>query len=157
MPTTIPKNIQTYGLVTALTRSQADNFGIIQKHWRYFNAELKKYRLQQNAGNWVKYGITFKTEESYFYMTAIPQNDFVFPAHFIPFLIPEGEYEVFTHRGKMADIKNTIYDIYTNVLPNSTLKIAVQAQAGFIHFEKYDKRFNWNSTDSEIDIFLPLE
>ena len=68
--TTIKQNIQTYGLVTELTNSQTDNFEIIQKHWVTFNEELKKFKLNQNGGNWTKYGITFKTGDKYFYLTA---------------------------------------------------------------------------------------
>tara|TARA_R110002049_G_scaffold113055_2_gene263100 strand:- start:797 stop:928 length:132 start_codon:yes stop_codon:yes gene_type:complete len=38
----IEQNINVCGLVTELTNSQAENFGIIQKHWSEFNAELKR-------------------------------------------------------------------------------------------------------------------
>lgn len=47
--TTIEQNIQTCGLVTELTKSQTDNFEIIQKHWTDFNEELKKSRLNQRG------------------------------------------------------------------------------------------------------------
>lgn len=38
----IEQNIQTCRLLTELTNSQADNFKIIQRHWKIFNEELKK-------------------------------------------------------------------------------------------------------------------
>jgi len=80
---TIDKKISTFGLLTELTNSQTDNFEIIKNHWKTFNAELKKYNLIQNGGNWEKYGITIKTNEAYFYLTTIPQDNFIFPEHFV--------------------------------------------------------------------------
>jgi predicted transcriptional regulator YdeE len=154
--TTIEQNIQTCGLVTELTNSQTDNFEIIQKHWKTFNEELKKYNINQNSGNWVKYGITFKTDEKYFYLTAIPTNNLLFPDNFTSLEIPKGEYEIFTHKGKMENIKQTIFEIYKVILPKSNLKIEDHTKVGFIHFEKYDYRFQWNKSTSIIDIYLPL-
>jgi predicted transcriptional regulator YdeE len=61
----IEENINVCGLVTELTNSQTENFGIIQNHWSKFNAELKRRKLNQNGGNWEKYGITFKTDKNY--------------------------------------------------------------------------------------------
>lgn len=153
----IDKNIPTFGLFTELTNSQTDNFEIIKIHWKKFNAELKKYNLNQNGGNWEKYGITFKTNEKYYYLTTIPQDSLTFPEHFIYKEIPKGEYEVFTHKGKMENIKRTINDIYRNIIPNSNLTIEPNSKTGFIHFEKYDYRFRWDKPNSEIDIYLPIK
>ena len=152
----IDKNISTFGLLTELTKSQTDNFEIIKYHWRKFNAKLKKYNLIQNGGNWEKYGITFKTNETYFYLTTIPQNEMNFPEHFVNKEIPKGEYEIFTHTGSMENIKQTINNIYKNILPNSNLTIEHYSKTGFIHFEKYDYRFRWDKPNSEIDIYLPI-
>ena len=155
--TTIEHNIQICGLVTELTKSQTENFYIIQKHWVNFNKELKKNALNQNGGNWTKYGITFKTGEKYFYMAAIPAKIDMAPDHFIKKEIPKGEYELFTHKGKMENIKNTIFQIYKVILPKSTIKIEAHTKTGFLHFEKYDYRFQWNNPNSIIDIYLPLK
>lgn len=153
---TIDKNISTYGLLTELTNSQNVNFDIIKNHWKKFNAELKKYNLTPKGGDWEKYGITFKKDETYFYMTTIPQDKIIFPEHFVNIEIPKGEYEVFTHKGKMENIKLTINNIYKNIIPNSNLTIEHYSKTGFIHFEKYDCRFRWDKPNSEIDIYLPI-
>ncbi len=152
----IAQNISTFGLFTELTKSQTENFGIIKNHWKKFNAELKKYNLIQNGGHWEKYGITFKINGTYFYLTAVPQNNFVFPEHFVSKEIPKGEYEIFTHTGNMENIKQTIHNIYKNILPNSNLIIEHESKTGFIHFEKYDYRFRWDHPNSIIDIYLPI-
>lgn len=154
--TTIEQNIQTCGLVTELTKSQTDNFEIIQKHWTDFNEELKKSRLNQNGGNWTKYGITYKSSEKYYYLTAIPIINNLFPDHFTCFEIPKGEYQIFTHKGKMENIKKTIFEIYKVILPQSNMKIEDHAKTGFLHFEKYDYRFQWNKPASIIDIYFPI-
>jgi predicted transcriptional regulator YdeE len=157
MMNTIVANIKTCGLVTELTNSQSDNFIIIQKHWKFFNEELQKYKLNQNRGNWEKFGITYKRGEKYFYLTAIPKLEQVFPDHFTFMEIPKGEYEIFTHKGKMENLKQTINTIYKISIPNSNLKIEDPKKTGFIHFEKYDYRFQWNKPTSIIDIYLPLK
>ena len=154
--TTIEKSIQTCGLVIELTKSQTKNFEIIQKHWTVFNEELKKRKLNQNGSNWTKYGITYKSEEKYYYLTAIPIINNLFPYHFTKFEIPKGEYLIFTHKGKMENIKKTIFEIYKVFLPQSNIKIEDHTKTGFLHFEKYDYRFQWNKLNSIIDIYLPI-
>ena len=78
----------------------------------------------------------------------------IFPEHFINKEIPKGEYEIFNHKGKMENIKNTINDIYRNILPNSNLTIEHYSKTRFIYFEKYDYRFRWHKPNSKIDIYL---
>ena len=153
----IEHNIQTCGLATKLTNSQTDNSKIIQSLWINFNCELKKYGITQKGGNWTKFGITYKIEDNYFYLAAILSQNQTFPDKFICFEIPKGEYKVFTHKGKMEDIKQTLFEIYKVILPKSNLNIENDKQTGFIHFEKYDYRFQWNKPNSEIDIYLPLK
>jgi predicted transcriptional regulator YdeE len=154
--TTIEQNIQTCGLITDLTTSQTANFEIIQKHWKIFNEELKILKLNKNNGNWTKYGITFKTGEKYSYLTAIPRNNFKFPDYFSSFEIPKGEYETFTHKGKMENIKQTIYEIYKVIIPETNIKVEDHTKTGFIHFEKYEYQFQWNKPNSVIEIYLPI-
>ena len=155
--TTIEQNIEICGLVTQLTKSQSDNFIIIKNHWIVFNAELKKYNLNQKTGYWVKYGITYKIDDKYFYMTAIPKNDQIFPKHFTSFEIAKSNYEVFIHQGAMENIKHTIHHIYKSIIPNLDLKIEDHKKIGFVYFEKYDYRFQWNKPNSIIEIYLPLK
>lgn len=95
-------------------------------------------------------------DETYFYLTSIPAFGGVFPEQFIQKIIPKGHYEVFTHEGEMNTIKTTVHDIYKNILPNSNLQIEPSSKTSFIHFEKYDSRFQWNRPNSIIDIYLPL-
>jgi predicted transcriptional regulator YdeE len=150
------ENISTCGLSVKLTTSQSQNFSIIQKHWMKFNAEIKRLNLTQKKENWEKFGFTYKIEEEYFYMSAIPFSGQKLPDGFICKEIPKGEYVTFIHKGSMSEIKNTLYDIYKKVLPNSELKIEPHSKTGFMHFERYDFRFMWNDPNSIIEIYLTL-
>jgi len=153
---TIEQKILTYGIVTELTKSQTENSSIVKKHWENFNKEIRKHNLTQNGGNWVKFGITYKIAERYMYLAAIPAKSDIHPSHFTFMEIPQGDYEVFSHKGKMENIKQTYYEIYKVILPKSDLIIENHLKTGFIHFEKYDYRFQWNAPSSIIDIYLPL-
>jgi len=153
----IEQNINVCGLSIQLTKSQSENFKIIKNHWLKFNAELKRKKLNQNDSNWTKYGITFKSNDKYFYLTAIPVTNFIIPHNFTQIEIQKGEYKIFTHKGKMENIKNTIFEIYNSMLPKLNLKIENQKKTGFINFEKYDYRYKWNKPNSIIDIYLPIE
>ena len=124
--------------------------------WIHFNAEIKRLKLSQNKQNWVKYGFTYKVSEKYFYSAAIPFSGQQLPENFQRLSIPKGEYIVFEHVGKMDGIKNTIYNIYKVELPKSAIQIEDHLKVGFIHFEKYDSRFNWNDSQSIFEIHLPL-
>lgn len=69
--------------------------------------------------------------------------------------ISGGSYCRFSHTGSMGLIKSTFLKIYKKILPAS--EIALNENRELIHFELYDHRFNWNSPDSVIDIYVPLD
>lgn len=154
--TTQLENIPTCGLSVELTTSQTQNGLIIQAHWIKFNAEIKRLKRNKNSGNWVKYGFTYKVNEKYFYLAAIPFLGNEVPNDFETMLIPKGEYVFFEHLGNMNAIKSTIYSIYKVQLPQLGIKIENQSKEGFIHFEKYDSRFKWNNPNSILEIHLPI-
>lgn len=153
----LEKTIRTAGLAIEITTSQSKNFEIIQGHWKVFNNEIKKSGLNQPAGNWVKYGFTYKVNERYFYLSAIPFEGKKLPDHFIVKNIPVGKYAVYSHQGKLNAIKDTFTHIYKNELPPSGLKPVANSSVDFIVFEKYDKRFHWNQSNSIIDIYIPVQ
>ncbi len=153
----LEQNIPVCGLVLVLSTSQAENFIRIKKHWQLFNQDLKKYGLGQHPSAWEKYGITFKENDHYFYLAAIPQPMKNIPAHFVQKVLPQGPYALFTHLGKMEKIKQTLFDIYKKIVPTLNIVIEDHKQVGFLHFEKYDHRFQWDKADSVIDLYLPLK
>ena len=44
----------------------------------------------------------------------------------------------------------------TLLQPLLLTKIENHTKSGFLHFEKYDYRFQWNKPTSKVDIYLPL-
>ncbi len=140
------------GLEVELTRSQQVNYGIIQKHWKLFNRELQKHGLSQQSDQWKKFGVTYKRDDTYFYLTAIPFTEDK-PA-FKTIEIPVGNYAVFHHQGHTQGIKKSLYEIYTALIPCSS--IAIDIKRNFIQYELYDARFNWNNPNSIIDILVPI-
>jgi predicted transcriptional regulator YdeE len=146
------EEFKVYGPITELSTSQNENYQIITKHWQNFNNTLKKRRLKLGR-NWVKYGITKKIGDNYFYMVAIPSDIEI--EGFDVEIINSGEYVFFQHIGAMTLIKSTIYQIYKQIIPSS--KFVLNIDRSLIHYERYDYRFSWNQPTSAIDIYVPIE
>ena len=147
----IMKKLKICGLFIQLTTSQSQNHQIISKQWQNFNKILKSKRLKLGR-NWVKYGITKKIGNNYYYMTAIPSEIEI--DGFDTETINAGEYYCFQHIGAMELIKLTIYKIYKEVIPLSNIRLSESRM--LIHYERYDYRFNWNKPNSIIDIYIPI-
>lgn len=138
-------------LETELTRSHAQNFHIIRRHWKAFNALLRINKVRLGP-DWEKYAITQKRKGDYYYQCAFPAKTHVSPFEFSR--IPAGSYIRFVHKGPMNAIRGTINTIYKDIIPDSGLKIDVNRS--MIHYERYDANFNWNKQDSNLDLYVPL-
>ena len=143
-----------HGLSVELTNSQKENFCIIRKHWQYFNQELQRRNLNNSDANWKKYAITYKKENRYFYLTGILKKSE--ENGFESIEIDAGKFAKFEHKGNLEGLKDTISDIYKNIIPNSSSDLEIKKNRSFIHFEFYNHRFNWNNDNSIIDIFVPV-
>lgn len=146
------KAFSVIGQETLLAATQRRNIEISSVFWKQFNQNLKKAYLSQ-FGNWTKYAFTERRNSSLFYTCAIPRKA-ITPNGFIVKEIPSSKYLVFEHIGVMDRIYDTYGIIYKEILPQSGYSFK---QELFLHFEKYDHRFNWNSTSSVIEIWIPVE
>jgi len=144
-------DIDICGLQTELTKSQKENYQIIRANWQNFNKQLRAKNLKSNK-NWEKFGVITKTDESYYYLSAIKSYNEI--PGFKNYKIEKGRFAKFCHTGILQSIKLTVQDIYKNKIPESDLKIDLKRS--LIHFEHYDNKFHWNSNDSIIEIFVPL-
>lgn len=135
-----------------LTKSQSQNHQIISSHWKNFNRELGIRNIKSDS-NWLKFGVTKKIDDQYFYLTAIPKT--VDVAGFSEEELKGGEYICFEHRGDMGLLKSTINDIYKTIIPESSFNIDVKRTT--IHYEQYDHRFLWNKPNSIISIYVPIK
>ena len=145
---------EVIGIPVLLAKSQSENFDIISNHWKNFNQQLKKNN-RANKKNWRKYGITYKIENKYYYTSSIEPEYLFENTDFEKYIIVKGTYAKFRHRGAMKRLKDTYYKIYKNILPNCDL--VPKKNCSLLHFERYDHRFNWNHSDSIIDIFILIE
>jgi len=145
------ENFKVCGLSTELKKSQKENYVVIREHWKYFNKELQQRKIT-GGRNWIKYGITIKKGDIYFYMTAIPFSTDI--NEFETIEIQAGSFAKFQHIGSMDLIKNTVYDIYKKHIPKS--KLIIDKKRTIIHYEYYDYRFKWNKNNSVFDIFVPI-
>ncbi len=151
--------IKVIGYSKKLKKSQTENYMIIRNIWKRFNKELRRIKKTENyIKSWVKYGITYKYDYENYYMAAIETSSVL---NTIPdsveMTIPRNKYVCFKHTGKLNEIKRTIYCIYKDILPKNDFNITAPEKIGLIHFEKYDKRFYWNSPGSKLEICLPLD
>lgn len=73
------------------------------------------------------------------------------PAGMTSIKAPAGRYAVFTHKGKVELIGHTMNYIYSTWLPRSGVELREAPD-----LEIYDNRFNPNSDDSELDIWIPV-
>jgi len=66
---------------------------------------------------------------------------------------PAQKYAVFTHIGRLNNLGETFQYIYQDWLVNNSRYERVPFAP---EFEWYDQRFNANSDDSELDLYVPI-
>lgn len=140
------------GQEVKLTNFQKKNLQISTEFWPRFNRNLRKAYLSQQ-GNWVKYAVTLKKEGELFYFCGIPQRT-VIPEGFARLPIKAHRYLVATHLGPMKNIYETYHKLYKEIIPQHGF---LPCREECLHFERYDYRFQWNSDDSVIEIWVPIQ
>ncbi len=66
--------------------------------------------------------------------------------------VPPGRYAVFTHRGHISGIGQTTFTIWNKSLPDLGLTTRPAPD-----FERYDRRFNPETGQGEVEIWIPVE
>lgn len=76
------------------------------------------------------------------------------PSDFVVETIPAGKYAVYTYKGKIEDNRMCEFwnDIYSKWLGEDKLEPLMNQS-----FEYYDHRWQGNSDDSELDIYIPVK
>ncbi len=100
------------------------------------------------------YGLCFCSEgNGFFYMAGVPVASLDdMPHDMVGKTVPAGAYAVFTHKGHVGKLKLTLDDIWGKWLPKSDC----QPRRDAPDFELYDERFNGQTLDGEIDIYIPV-
>ncbi|MHA2039734.1 MAG: GyrI-like domain-containing protein, partial [Promethearchaeota archaeon] len=76
------------------------------------------------------------------------------PEGMITETIPAQKYAVFTHLGKITNLGETFQYMLGDWVSNNTRYKRVQFVAAL---EWYGERYNIDSDDSELDLYLPIE
>jgi AraC family transcriptional regulator len=91
-------------------------------------------------------------KDELFYVAGVQVSDFAgAPADMLQRTLPAGRYALFTHKGKLDRLGETMRGIYVEWLPKSGVQLRDAP-----HLEVYDQRFNIMSDTSELDILLPV-
>lgn len=124
----------------------------IPSQWQRFVPHIDHIPHQVGA---VTYGIgaNFDEEGAFDYICGVEVSRFAdLPEGFTTLRIPARRYAVFLHKGHIATVPATMKAIWTEWLPSSGHKLA---DAPF--FERYDQRFNPQTGQGEVELWLPLE
>jgi AraC family transcriptional regulator len=121
------------------------------KLWDKFMRTAKLIKKVKKIGEY--YGVALVNGEcSFRYIAGVEVEDFDdVPDSMITYTIPSSKYAIFEHKGLLSKLGNTYADLYESVMPKSGLK-----QKKF-WFEKYDDRFDKNSKDSVMELWIAVE
>lgn len=131
-----------------------NNHQVIPQVWDQLMARLPGLVHRTNEP---MYGLIFQREErshehELWYMAgcAVPA-DAEIPDGFTTQKIPAATYAVFTHRGPISGIAETVRHAYREWLPTSDYELADAPDV-----ELYDERFSCDRDDSEMEYWLPV-
>ncbi len=159
------KEIKVVGMELKNTHFDNLNFQQNQMLWRNFNQKIKLIPNRVKSNDWVKYGIRYlkdfdsKSKISQYYMTCVEVSQFTdSPKNFQKITIPDMNYIKMRIKGKLVDLVKKIALIYDKqiVLNQDPNNFPHNKFSPILHIERYDKRFDWISPESIIEIFIPL-
>jgi len=125
--------------------------------WTKFEPRMKEIK---NAVEGYTFGICLEEHpeieiqegDSFIYLAAVPVTsiDYV-PEGMYACEIPANRYAVFTHKGSIDKITHTVNYIWGTWVPRNTKIIKKDPD-----FELYDDRFDVDSLEGEVDIYVPV-
>jgi len=124
----------------------------IPAQWSRFAPQIAK--LAGRVGD-ASYGICwhYKPGVGFDYLTGVEvRGGNEMPKDFIQVHIPAGRHAVFTHRGRVSSIAETLEAIWTKWLPNSGMQVADSPS-----FERYGKEFDPTGGMGRFEIWLPVK
>jgi len=151
------KVVGVRGKFITITSPEKNNMEVIPKLWQNF---MPRRNQVVDASTKANLGVSFPIpakekphpEEQYYIAGTEVKNFDHVPAGMDTLVIPAGDYAVFTHKGEINKIEQTMNYIYGIWLPSSGKKLRVAPD-----MEYYDERFKMNDPDSELDIYVPIE
>jgi AraC family transcriptional regulator len=136
--------------------SSTNNFQAISPLWSRFLERCPEI-INRVSGTYLGVCDPLGTTDKsfYSYMACVEVEDFNhIPGGMVKENIPAGRYVIFTHYGRMSELKNTLTYIYRAWLLQSNEK---QRPGPGAYIESYDERFKENSANSAFDIYVAIE
>lgn len=97
--------------------------------------------------------INLKEGDTFVYMASVPVTRAeALPQGMVSYTIPASRYAVFTHKGPLANLPQTIRYIWGTWVPRNSELHKKNAP----DLEVYDERFNPETLDGEFDIYVPV-
>lgn len=114
--------------------------------WDRFVPRMKEVRHVPDGRS---FGVCWGNE----YLAGVPVTKVeAVPAGMEARTVPAGHHAVFTHRGPVSRIQETLHHVFQVWLPASGRALDEAAPV----FELYDERFQDQAETSELDIYVPL-
>ncbi len=112
----------------------------------------RRYKEIPQADPDIGFGVHTKADGELRYLAGLRAGHLgELPAGMIKQAFPPHVYAVFTHRGRMEALPSSIDSIFQSWLPTSSYNLD-----GEYYFEYYDDRFQPNSRDSVIFLWVPV-
>lgn len=152
-----PKIIQKEGFsVIGLEYYGANTDGEIPAMWGELNKRIQEIPNRVNSNTC--YGVCSPVEKlaeefKFFYLAGVEvtRTDQI-PEGMVAKSVPAAQYAVFSHKGSPDNLDQTYEYIMGTWLPNSGYEQVMSPD-----FELYDQRFNPESEDSEMFIYIPIK
>ena len=135
----------------------ANNFKVIGPLWQRFMAVAS--RIPNRVGHDM-FGVMYWRPEAqrghphelqYIARAPVSSTSNV-PDGMIAYTVPECTFAVFTHRGRIEKLGETLEQAYRDWLPNSNYR-----HAGIADVELYDDRFCHGGPDSEMEYWISVK
>jgi AraC family transcriptional regulator len=128
---------------------------VIPKLWDQYSKRSAEIRNRASSAD---FGLIYCLDDpesppyQCLYMCAAKVSDAsVVPPGMVAREVPEGKYAVFTHKGTLDKLGHAMKYIHGSWIPNSGYDLDNRPE-----LEVYDERFQLNSEDSELDIYIPI-
>jgi predicted transcriptional regulator YdeE len=138
--------------VVGMEWSSGRSEGNIPQLWERFIP--REDEIQGKSEPTVSYGLCISSANGDFtYVAGFESSEEKVPQGMIEISVPEQQYAVFTHTGKVSLISETFEMIYSKWLPLNNLEPAKE-----INFELYDERFiTPDHDDTQLDLYIPIK
>ncbi len=119
--------------------------------WQECSAHLRSYPGDSHVAT---YGVCYDASDAdeFSYMAGVEiKAKAEAPSDLKTVTIAAGRYAVFEHSGHISDLRKTVYTVWNKALPESGLTYRPAPD-----FERYDKRYNPETGEGLVEIWMPV-